>query len=147
MDQMKNLKLVQSLVIISPPDQLWDILTKPEFIKRYLFDVDTFTDWEKGSVLSMKGNRMGTSFENKGKVLEADRGKLLKFTYFNSQEGYDDVPENYSVVTYTLEPLGNGKTKLTYEQEKIPVEIEYQNSAKYLPMILEQIKSLAEQMS
>ncbi|HTF80599.1 MAG TPA: SRPBCC domain-containing protein [Cytophagales bacterium] len=142
---MKNFKLIQSININAASSCVWNTLTDKQMIKQYLFGVDTVTDWRKGSPVIMRGIYNELTFALKGKVIQVERGKLLKFTYFNSLEGYADLPENYSLVTYTLESQGTYKTKSTYEREQIPTVLEYQNAAKYFPMILEQIKMLAEQ--
>lgn len=58
-------------------------------------------------------------------------GKVLKFTYWSSQEGYADIAENYSIITYTLGKENDGRIKLTYRREKIPIEFERKNQERY----------------
>jgi hypothetical protein len=72
-------------------------------------------------------------------------GEPVQYTFYNSQEGYDDLPENYSTVTYTIEKKNEHQYKFTYLRENITIEFERMNQESFLPMMLEQIKNLAGQ--
>ncbi len=141
----KNLKISDSIVINASAEKVWDVLTNPDKRKIYLFGAETITDWKVGSPIISQGVFNGQKYQDKGTVLENNYGKLLKYSRWNSLEGYADIPENYSILTYSLERLGGGKTKLDWKQEQIPTEEEQKNSKNFLPGILEQIKRLAEQ--
>ena len=71
--------------------------------------------------------------------------QILKYSYFSSQEGYEDTPENYSVITYRLEKDNENNIKLIYCREHIPIEFEQKNQERFLPVMLENIKKLAEE--
>jgi hypothetical protein len=93
----------------------------------------------------MAGGIRWPKFQDKGKVLENSFGKVLKFEYWSSFGGYADTPENYSIITYTLEKADHPKIKFTYTREKIPSESESRMFEGHLPHMLQQIKELAEQ--
>jgi uncharacterized protein YndB with AHSA1/START domain len=88
----------------------------------------------------------GKEYVDKGKILEVVPHKLLKFSYFSSQEGYADIPANYSIITYTLQKESEDNIKLIYRREHIPIEFVQKNQEKFLPSMLENIKKLAEEM-
>ena len=92
-----------------------------------------------------RGEFGGMKFEDKGKILENNYGRLLKFEYWSSFGGYEDKPENYSVITYTLDKIDDSTTKYTYTREKIPTQAEYEMFHGHLQMVLQGIKELAEQ--
>lgn len=141
----KNLKISDSIVINADANKVWDVLTNPEKIKIYLGIPETITDWKVGSPAVWRGEFGGVKFENKGKILENNYESLLKFEYWSSFGGYEDKPENYSVITYTLDRIDDSTTKYTYTREKIPTEQEYEMFNGHLQFVLQGIKELAEQ--
>jgi len=141
---MKNLKVSHSIIIDASPEEVWDVLTNPEKIKAYIGS-ETITDWKVQSPVIWQGQLGGQKYQDKGKVLVNVYGKILQFEYWSSFGGYDDKPENYSIITYTLDRLTDGKIKFTYEREKIPTVEEQQMFREHLQSMLEQIKQLAEQ--
>ena len=140
-----NLKISESIAIDANAHKVWDVLTNPEKIKIYLGVPETITDWKVGSPVVWRGELGGMKFEDKGRILENNHGNLLKFEYWSSFGGYDDVPENYSVITYTLDTINDSKVKFTYTREGIPTEEEYQMFNTHLPFVLQGIKELAEE--
>jgi len=152
MKQEKNLHTQRSIIINASAVTIWDVLTNPEKIKLYLFGSNVHTDWKVGSPIISTRDRMHPLAEpgehlivDKGQILEVEKEKLLKYTYYNSQEGYEDLPENYSIVTYAIEKENDHQFKLTFLREKIPIAFEQMNQEKFLPGMLETIKNIAEQ--
>lgn len=145
MKKQDNLSTEKSILIHSSVEMIWDVLTNPDKIKLYLFGSETITDWKVGSPVTFTRVTHGQQWQDKGEILKAIPGKLLKFSYWSSQEGYEDIPQNYSIITYTLEKENGNAIKLTYRRENIPIEFELKNQEKYLPGMLENIKKLAEQ--
>jgi uncharacterized protein YndB with AHSA1/START domain len=141
----KDLYCEKSILIQATADAIWDVLTNPEKIPIYLFGSQVNTDWKPGSPITFSRNPDGIPYVDKGKIIEYMNGKVLKFSYWSSQEGYEDIPENYSVVTYTIQKEAGKGFELTYRREKIPLEFERANQEKYLPMLMKGIKNLAEQ--
>jgi uncharacterized protein YndB with AHSA1/START domain len=152
MKQEKNLSTQGAIIIDASATDIWDVLINPKKIKLYLFGSNVQTDWKVGSPIISTRDRIHPHAEpgenpivDKGNVLEIEKEKLLKYTYYNSQEGYDDLPENYSIVTYTIEREKEHQCKLTFLREKIPIAFEQMNQERFLPGMLENIKNIAEQ--
>jgi len=141
----KNLKISGSIVINADVNRVWDVLTNPDKIKIYLGIPETLSDWKVGSPIIWRGEFGGVKFEDKGKILENNYGSLLKFEYWSSFGGYEDKPENYSVITYTLDSIDDSTTNYTYTREKIPTEQEFEMFNSHLQLVLEGIRDLAEQ--
>lgn len=138
------LKASCSIEIKSTPERVWDVLTNPEKIKVYLFGTETHTDWEVGSPIRFEGNYNGHTYQDKGNVLEVGENELLRYNYWSSMSGLEDQIENYFIVTYLIEDVGNGMLRFTWDQEGFPTEERRQHTENALPMMLEQIKELAE---
>ena len=151
MQTEQNFTVKRSIIINATAEAIWNVLTNPDIIKQYLFESNVETDWKVGSPISFSRDRLNTTakpngkiIKDKGQILEIKKGKLLKFSYWNSGEGYDDLPENYSIITYTIERENDHSLKLTHCREKIPIEFEQKNHERYLPGMLENMKRLAE---
>ena len=123
--------------------KVWDALTKPELIKQYLFGTEVTTDWQVGSPISYQGIWEGKAYEDKGKVLQVEPGKLLISTYWSSLAGLPDVPENYKTVRYELLAEGGG-TRLTIIQDNNATQEEASHSEQNWKMVLDGMKKLLE---
>src|SRR6185436_4726827 len=100
---------------------VWDALTKPELIKKYLFGTNTKTDWKPGHPITFEGEYQGKTYKDKGTVLALEEGKKVKYNYWSSMSGIEDKPENYADITYELH-AENGNTRLEITQDNIPDE-------------------------
>lgn len=141
---MENeLRISGSVTINAPAGKVWDVLVNPTKIELYTGS-KTSTDWKVGGKISWTGNMGGFNYENKGVVLENTTDKVLKFTFWTGIGGDADLPENYSTVTYTLEPSGPS-TVLTYTRERIATASEKEMFDGHLQYMLNEIKRIAEQ--
>ena len=129
--------------IHAPINKVWDALTKPEIIKRYFFDTNTFTDWKVGSPIKFKGEWEGKSYVDKGTILDIEKNKLIKYDYWSSISGIEDKPENYAVITYKLTEKDD-KVNLTVIQENIPDEKMKEHSEENWRKVLSGLKKLLE---
>jgi uncharacterized protein YndB with AHSA1/START domain len=132
-----------SINIQVPAPKVWEALTRPELIKQYLFGTQVSTDWQVGSSITYKGVWQDKPYEDKGKVLQVEPGKLLVSTFWSSLSGEPDLPENYKTVRYELSPAGEG-TKLTIIQDNNASQEEANHSEQNWKMVLEGIKKLLE---
>src|ERR1700710_2649756 len=109
---MLDLTVSQSIEINAEPEKVWDALTNPEIIKEYLFGTETITDWNVGSEIIFQGEYEGHSYADKGIILQNDLYKQLSYSYWSGFSGLEDKPENYSLVTYTLDNNENNKSTI-----------------------------------
>ena len=108
-------------IIHAPLEKVWDALTNPAIIKLYFFGTNLVTDWKPGSPLTFHGEWEGQAYEDKGTVLEYTPNKSLSYSYLSSWSQKPDLPENYLLVTYAVEPVEDG-TKLTITQTNYDAE-------------------------
>jgi uncharacterized protein YndB with AHSA1/START domain len=132
-----------TITINAPASRVWDALTKPDLIKQYLFGTEVATDWQVGSPITYKGTWEGKTYEDKGKILQIEPGKLLVSTYWSSFLGVPDIPENYQTVRYELSAEGVG-TRLTIIQDNNDTQEAAEHSEQNWKMVLVGIKKLLE---
>ncbi len=131
------------ITINTPASKVWDALTKPDLIKQYLFGTEVATDWQVGSPITYKGTWEGKTYEDKGKILQIEPGKLLVSTYWSSFLGVPDIPENYQTVRYELSAESDG-TRLTITQDNNDTQEAAAHSEQNWKMVLDGIKKLLE---
>ncbi len=132
-----------SLLIQAPASKVWEALTKPELIQKYLFGTQVTTDWKVGSPITYKGVWQGKPYEDKGTIIESEPGKLLVSTYWSSMAGLPDRPENYQTVRYELSPQAGG-TRLTLTQDNNKTQADANHTTQNWKMVLEGLKKLVE---
>jgi uncharacterized protein YndB with AHSA1/START domain len=130
-------------IIHAPKEKVWDALTKPEVIKQYFFNTNTYTTWQPGSPIRFTGEWEGKTYEDKGTILKNEPGKLIQYNYWSSMSGIEDKPENYVIITYELKDKGED-TLLKITQENIPDEKTKAHSEENWNKVLEGLKNLLE---
>jgi len=141
----RGFEAVSTVAIDAPRATVWDALTNPPKVRRYMHGTNLATDWKVGSSIAWKGEWKGKPYVDKGTVLEVEPEKLLKYTHWSPMGGSADRPENYHTVTYDLAEDG-GKTTLTLTQDNNATQAEADAMARdnWGPM-LEGLKETAEQ--
>jgi uncharacterized protein YndB with AHSA1/START domain len=131
------------LQVNAPVSTVWDGLTNPDKIKKYLFGTEAVSDWKKGSTLIFRGEWEGKQYEDRGTIKEIIPNKILHYTYWSSMSGSEDKPENYANIIYEVEPSGSG-TKLTITQDNIPNEERKEKAENDWNFVLKTMKDLME---
>jgi uncharacterized protein YndB with AHSA1/START domain len=134
-----------TVTIAAPTAKVWEALTKPELIRQYLFGTEAVSDWKVGSPLLFKGTWEGKEYLDKGVIRKVKPERFLEYTYLSSFSGLNDVPENYNVVTFELEPKGAGTT-LKLRQSNIPTEQSRKHSEENWNGVLQTLKGLLEKI-
>ncbi len=148
---MEKLVVKSTITINAPSSQVWDVLTNPEKTKIYMFGCETVSDWNVGSELLWEGEYEGKKMVFvKGKIVNIEPNKLLKYTVIDPFASYPDIPENYLNVTYKLMEQ-DGQTTLIVVQDGFETAAEgekrykdvYNNGKGWDPILVE-IKKVAE---
>ena len=129
--------------INAPASKVWEALTKPELIKKYLFGTEVTTNWKVGSPITYKGEWEGKAYEDKGKILKFEPEKTLVSTHWSPLSGVPDIPENYHTVKYELSEK-DGKTDITILQDNNATEDEKAHSEHNWMTVLDGMKKLLE---
>lgn len=140
----KGLIASVSLHIEAPESEVWNALTDPAKIKKYMFGADVVSDWKPGSSVAIKGVWEGKPYEDKGSVLEAEPGRKLVYTHYSPLSGVPDKPENYHTITIELIPR-DAETDLTLSQDNNATEEERLHSQENWKVMMEGLKKTAEE--
>lgn len=138
-----DLYVKKQIEINATPEKVWETLTNPELIKKYLFGTNTVSDWKKGSEIIFHGEYAEQQYRDKGIITESIMAEVLQYTYWSSFSGLADMPENYSLVEYKLMPEHN-KTILKLSQQGFVNEQTQQHTQEAWEKVLQQIKELTE---
>ena len=122
---------------------IWDALTTPESIKQYMFGTDVTSKFYEGSPIVWRGEWQGKVYEDKGKVMKVDPGRVFQFSHYSPLSGLPDRPDNYHIVTIELIDKG-GEVKVVLTQDKNLTEEASQHSEKNWQMVLDALKQLVE---
>lgn len=147
-----SLQVKNEILIHASAAHVWEVLTQPEYTKQYMFGCATESDWKEGSSLLWKMIHEGKELVPvKGIIKEINPKIKLVYTVTDPNAGWEDIPENYLNVTYTL-MQHDEKTLLTVMQDGFENAAEgekrykdvYNNGEGWMPMLVE-IKKVAEE--
>lgn len=119
------------------PEQVWDALTDPDLTALYWAHRNV-SDWTPGATWEHRRLDDGVA-EAGGRVLEAERPRLLRMT-FGDPTGPDD---KRSVCRFTLTP-GPGMTRLVVIHSALPSPEDRAAVAHGWPAVLAGLKTLLE---
>ena len=123
--------------------KVWDALTKPELVKQYFFGTEITTDWKKGSPIFYRGVWDGNPYEDKGHILDIGKEKFIRYNYWSSFSGTEDIPANYANISYELSQE-SGITILTIVQDGIKDQEALNHSEQNWVMVMDGLKKLVE---
>jgi len=132
-----------SITINADSSKVWEALTTPELIKKYLMGTNVTSEWKEGSAITYAGEYQGKTYSDKGVIKKIEKGKILQSTYWSSMGGKEDRPENYNLVTYKLSHK-DGKTVVTLTQDNVNSENEKKHVSENWEMVLQKLKEVAE---
>lgn len=135
----------RSLHIAASPEKVWEVLTDPEQMKTWVTDSElaVFSERKTGGRLQFKGDLHGIDYEDNGTILIFEIGRLLRYTHLSKISELPDVPENYSMITFTLTPEGSG-TALKLQQDNFVTFAIFKHWEFYWSATLMLIKRICE---
>ncbi len=139
----KDLVAKAQITINASTHDVWDALINPVKVKQYMFGADVESDFKPDSKISFTGEWEGKPFEERGYVLNVEKGKLLRYNTFNPASDKLDIAENYHTITIELKEAGN-KTEVTLSQDNNESEEMRVHSQKNWEMVLEKLKNVVE---
>ncbi|RYU94625.1 SRPBCC family protein [Emticicia agri] len=137
-------ELKKTIAISASKAKVWDALTNPEKIKKYLFGTETKTDWQVGSPIVFSGMWDDKPYEDKGTILAFEPEKSLTYNYWSNLSGTEEKPENYANISYSVEEQDD-KTLLTITQDGFKDDAALERSENEWGAVLEEIKKVAEE--
>ncbi|HEX8040676.1 MAG TPA: SRPBCC domain-containing protein [Chryseosolibacter sp.] len=139
-------QIVNTIVIQSTPSIAWHYLTDPGLMKQWMaepeMELEIATDWKVGHPIVTSGFHH-VKFEHKGKVLEFERDRVLKYDYLSTVSRLADKPENHTIVEFRLTPL-ESETSLTLMLSNFPTEAIFKHVGFYWKTTLQILKRTIE---
>ena len=77
-------------------------------------------------------------------ILENINNSKISYSYWSGFSGLEDKPENYSVITYSLNPFSENSVEFTWTQQGFADEDAYKHSGSGMQEFIERIKNIAE---
>ena len=135
--------IVYTIYIASTPEKVWEALISPEFSRKYFHGLAVEIDLKVGGAFVMR-NPDG-SLHISGEVIECDPPNKLTFT-FNLNWPALTEKLGQTLVTYEIEPAGDGTIRLTLKQaHERPLSDDILSGGRAgWPAILSSLKSLLE---
>ena len=134
---------IATITIDAPAPHVWNALTDPAEIEKYLFGSRVTSDWAVGSTITYAGEYEGRPYEDHGRILDFRPGELMRSTHFSPLGGREDIPENYHTLTWTLEEAESATT-VTLTQDNNDTEEAAQHSSENWQRVLAGLKKVAE---
>jgi len=123
--------------------RVWEALTDPDQVARYMMGTRVETDWQVGSPITWSGEMDGKPYQDKGEVLRADPGWVLEVTHYSPLMGQEDRPENYHTVRYEL-AASDGGTVVTLSQDGCSDEQQAEQFSQSWQGMLDGMKQVVE---
>jgi uncharacterized protein YndB with AHSA1/START domain len=133
-----------TITVDASADRVWEALTDPRLIARYMFGSTVESEWTAGSPITYSGEYEGKPYQDHGEILEVRAPELLRTTHFSPLGGAPDVPENYHTIAYALTRQGSA-TVLTLTQDMNSSEAEAEHSAANWQQMLTGLKRVVEE--
>jgi uncharacterized protein YndB with AHSA1/START domain len=143
MEQQQTLNATAQITIHALPERVWKALTDPEEIKQYMMGATVTSNWTLGSDITWKGEWKGKAFEDKGKIVQFEENKKLRYTHYSPLSGKEDSPENYHTVTINLEETED-QTHVVLSQTGNESEKEQEHATQNWQNMLVALKKLIE---
>lgn len=134
---------ISKITINANPKKVWDIITKPEFVKLWQYGSDLQTNWEIGSKIKFITAWEWKIFEQWGTVLEYTPPQKLRYSLFAPTPELEDLPENHFEMIYLL-TADNKQTKLEIIQEDKRTNAIQEDEQGTENPILKMLKQVAE---
>ena len=123
--KMKLIRAAEATEIIhAPSETVWQALTSPAMLKQYFFGADVESSWDEGDPITFSGEYNGKRYKDKGVIRTARPPEELSFTHWSALSGAPDKPENYHLVTITLDERDDSTavTLIQDDQDGKPVD-------------------------
>lgn len=118
----KNIE--RAIYISAAPHIVWQYLTDKNITARWMgeeeMNIKVETNWLVGTPILISGFHH-TKFENKGRVLDFEPAKLLRYTHLSSVSRLPHEEENYAIISFLLASEKEGKL-LTLTLERFATE-------------------------
>lgn len=122
-----------------PASRVWDTLTDPDLVKRWMMGAAVDSTWQEGAPITWSGSYEGTDFTDRGEVLRVEKGERLVHTHVSGMS--EDAAEHE--LDWRLAE-DEGTTKLTLVQKGATSEEEQEQFRATWSGMLDALREAAE---
>lgn len=138
----RSASFVYVTFIRTTPEKVFEAITRPDLARRYWGHENVSDDWRPGSRWQHVRPDADRTVDLVGEVLESDPPRRLVMSWAN--ESQKDDPDQYSRVTFDIEPRGD-MVKLTVAHDDLqPGSGMLEGITKGWPLVLSSMKSFLE---
>ncbi len=136
--------LEKQLIIDSPIEILFSVLTTSNEIVKYFPLKEVISDWNVGAEVLYKGEVEDVPFTDYGKIIELSAPHTYAYQYWSDNHGTERSEENLVTIRYELQEIAD-RTQLTLIQENLPTAELYDlMNDKVWDFLLNELKQFAE---
>ncbi|HMR84574.1 MAG TPA: SRPBCC domain-containing protein [Niabella sp.] len=139
----RKIKYSVSGIINAPRQIVWTVILSPALYKE-VWQAKFSGDWKKNHKISFSGTWEGTSYKDKGTVLDIQDEKSLEYLYWSSFWNAPDIEEEYALIRYELQSLDTFSCELVITQTGFRDDIHYQETVNLWNDTIRKIKEIAE---
>jgi uncharacterized protein YndB with AHSA1/START domain len=141
-----DLAVVKSVEIFKSTRDVWRALTEPDQIIQWMGGASVASTWKIGSDIIFTGKmpNFNKTYRDRGTVRAMEREKLLQYSHWSEMSRLPDIPQNRTIITFTLEGAGE-MTQLTVRHEHFPSEGAFKHANFFWNFALITLKNLLEQ--
>ena len=114
---MKKLSKTVTTTYSTNLHQLWNVLTKPEYTEKYMFNCRVETNLLVGSPIIWRGVFQGVEQYLEGEILISEPQKKLKYSIVDPSLFDPQKPESYVHVSYELKQVDHKHVQLKVTTE------------------------------
>ncbi|MES2558094.1 MAG: SRPBCC domain-containing protein [Bacteroidota bacterium] len=142
---MTSPTVTKSVHILAPASTVWAAITEPSLLQQWMSEspITVTSEATVGGIFLIKGKMNGAPYESKGSILTWEPQHHFQYSYWNKISRIPDIPENYSVLDFTLTPQENG-TLLTFTQHNFIGKATFEHSNYYWGVALVLLKRFLE---
>jgi len=138
----KSAEFVYVTFIRTTPEKVFEAITRPDLARRYWGHENVAENWQPGSKWQHVRIDAARTVDLVGEVLESDPPRRLVISW--ASESQQDDPEQYSRVTFDIEPRDD-MVKLTVTHDQLqPASGMLNGISKGWPLVLSSLKSFLE---
>lgn len=141
---MTTTSIEKTILINAPANEVFDALTDSDKIIQYYPLEEVFSNWQVGSEIIGKGIFNGESFTDYGKIDALLPNEKFQYTYWSTNHGTEQTPQNHLTVCYSLCET-NATTTLKLEQNNIQSEQMYLQMVQVWDFLLSNLKKFVEE--
>lgn len=139
-----NTTVSKEIHINAPASKVWTVLTNPDFIPLWMSEAELkiISAWVVGGSLIFESHVNG-KHKYKGVILQMEPEKVFRYSSWSNISRVPDVPENYSVIEFSLTSLQN-QTELSLTHSNLIAKAAVEHADFYWNGTLQIIRQLSE---